>query len=81
MHLVNVTIIIVSIAYLWLPVAKQRPRDLVYSCVRSTASNIRSLICDALFLHAAIFSNASSAGSSSHTFSMSVLSLFAKFLL
>ena len=45
----------VYFAYLWLPVARQRPHDLVYSCIRSTASDISSLICDALFLHAAIF--------------------------
>ena len=71
---------IVSFAFLWISAAKQRPCDPVYSYIRSTASNMRSLICNTLFLPAAIFSNASNAGSSSHAFFMHVQSRFAKFL-
>ena len=50
-----IQLFIVTFVYKWISVAKQRPHDLVYSCARSIPSNIRSLICGTLFLHAVIF--------------------------
>ena len=50
------------------------PMD-VFSCIlayKSIANNTRSFICDALFLHEAIFLHISTVGSSSYIFSMNV---------
>ena len=67
------------VAYLWLKVGKNIAY--VFACVlvyKSVASNnTHSFICNALFLRAAIFLHASTAGLSSHTFSMNAYSSFA----